>query len=631
MKKYTFLLTLLSIVNVLFLIKPVGSQSSTADLVLLDRQDQSISSLTDGDAIRLRLTLAETANAPARVAFSLDGSEPTVSECSLSKGENRCETALFPALGWYWTAGGAPRKSLSVKASVEGMGTFESAPVSVASRPVVMVHGFSSSWEAWENYLGPQGYLASQGLRGFAVGDDQVEGTMNTGRLDQPKSRTNTIAENAAILGRYIENVKKVTRAQKVDLVAHSMGGLIARYYIDRLMKEEDVAQLILLGSPMAGTQCANLPASLGFYLPAALEIQPSYVEGVFNQQITHRHGVPFYALAGIPISDAIQSPCTPVPTDLAVSFESVTAIPLKAQQMPILHMNLNLSQEVFERYVLPLLQTPPGQFASDPDPAVPGTSLQTLQFSRLYNGNIPPGSGQELVIHIDPGVTVASFALFDPSRSLAIEVRGANGNVINLNPTANGLIEVDDPSALFQLGYGFNNPKPGIWKVTLRATEKTPAAGADYALTASFKGGAALEAHTSLLLPRVGESVRLEATLSLDGKSLPVEQAQAAVRAAGEATDEIPLTQEAGHLQGDWKPGKPGLYGIEIQVTGRLPDGGPVERVSELTVEVQPEPVSFRLPAVLLIAVAGLVLVAFLGFILLVLVFWRWRNRSRS
>jgi hypothetical protein len=298
---------------------------------------------------------------------------------------------------------------------------------------------------------------------------------------------------------------------------------------------------------------------------------------------------------------------------------------------MPVLHMNLNTSQEVFEQFVKPLLQTPAGQFAFEPDPALPAASFQPLQFSRLYSGNIPSGSSQELVIHIDPGVAVASFALYDPSRSLAIEVRGASGNVITLDAAANGLIEINDPAALFQLGYGFNNPRPGAWKITLRATERTPAAGADYALTASFQGGATLATRTSVLLPQAGESVRLEATLSLDGKSLPVEQAQAAVRAAGEAVGSVPLTQEGDHWAGVWTPDKPGLYGIEIQVTGRQPDGAPVERGSELTVEVQPEPTSLRRPAILLILIACLVLIVFCGFILLGVGFWRWRIRSRS
>jgi hypothetical protein len=58
-----------------------------------------------------------------------------------------------------------------------------------------LVHGLNSDWRAWENYLGPDGYLAQAGIRGFAVGDGQVEGAMNTGRLDQPTAKTNTIRE----------------------------------------------------------------------------------------------------------------------------------------------------------------------------------------------------------------------------------------------------------------------------------------------------------------------------------------------------------------------------------------------------------------------------------------------------
>jgi pimeloyl-ACP methyl ester carboxylesterase len=306
-----------------------------------------------------------------------------------------------------------------------------------------MVHGFSSSWEAWVNYLGSSGYLAAVGVPGYAVGDGKVPGTMNTGSIPQPTGRTNTIAENAAILRDYIKGVLEITGAQKVDLLAHSMGGLISRYYIDRFM-EEEVAQLIMLGSPMGGTECANLPAALNFYLPAALEIQPLYVNGIFNPQITHRKGIAFHALAGVPIQDTIQSPCTPIPTDLAVSLESVSAIPLNLSQTSILHTELNTSEQVFREFVLPLLQTPAGDFpVRQPDPLPGSTPTKPLQFSRVFTGHIQPGEQQEVVINIEAGISLASFALYDSSRSLETLVQGASGNVLDLDPRANGLIRV--------------------------------------------------------------------------------------------------------------------------------------------------------------------------------------------
>jgi len=52
------------------------------------------------------------------------------------------------------------------------------------------------------------------------------------------------------------------------------------------------------------------------------------------------------------------------------------------------------------------------------------------------------------VTLNIDQ-VAVASFALYDPTRSLTVTVRGASGNVIALDAARNGLIEVDDPATL--------------------------------------------------------------------------------------------------------------------------------------------------------------------------------------
>jgi hypothetical protein len=53
------------------------------------------------------------------------------------------------------------------------------------------------------------------------------------------------------------------------------------------------------------------------------------------------------------------------------------------------------------------------------------------------------------VVVNIDPGISIASFALYDSSRSLDALLRGASGNIIPLDPQANGLIRVEDPSTI--------------------------------------------------------------------------------------------------------------------------------------------------------------------------------------
>ena len=566
-------------------------QPAAPEIQVLDAEGSRVDRITDGDQIRLSLALLPPSGTDRLVQFSLDGHSSPVATCALDKEEQGCQTPPFETLGWYWSDSGAASPSRSITAEVNGTAPIGPTSLHVAPRPVVMVHGFASSWEAWIRYLGPSGYLAESGLSGFAVGDGQVAGSMKTGSLTDPAERTNTIAENATALSEYIEGVKKATGAHQVDLIAHSMGGLITRYYIDRVMEAKDVAQLLMLGSPMAGTDCADLPAALGLYLPATLEIRPSYVTDVFNVDITGRHGVPFHALAGVPILEGFQAPCTDVPSDLAVSLRSVTAIPLEARQIPVLHMNLNLSEDVFREFVQPLLQTPPGGFPNEPDPPGSGAAGAPLQFSRVFTGHVAPGEEQELTVPIDSGMTLASFALYDSTRSLDVSVRGASGNTIELSPEANGLVVVRDPDTLFYLGYGFQNPRPGAWRVTLKATKSTPSTGADFALAAHFLGGAQAEAQLSAILPQVGEEVTLTASLGPPGMGIALTEAEASIRDPSGALESIELAVAGSEAGAIWTAAVPGLYGIDVSLKGTASDGMPVERTVFLALEAQAAP----------------------------------------
>lgn len=585
-------------------------QTPGPQIQVLNGDGAAVTGLTDGDMIRLRLELPEPSDTQAEVTFQLEGSTSSLPGCNIGRGRTGCETQPFNALGWYWTETGLPSPSRTLKAGVAGSPPIGTVSVQVTPRPVVMIHGFSSSWEAWVNYLGPSGYLEADGLSGFAVGDGQVGGAMNTGSLTDPRQVTNSIAENAAILGEYIEGVKQATGAQEVDLVAHSMGGLIARYYIDRVMQARDVAQLIMLGSPMAGTDCADLPASLGLYLPATLEIRPSYVDNVFNVDVTRRHGVPFQALAGVPILEGFKAPCTGVPSDLAVSLESVTAIPLLSRQMSVLHMNLNLSKEVYSEFVQPLLRAPAGGFPDDPDPIPGEANNEPLQFSRLFTGHVGPGGTQEVTVPIDTGIALASFALYDTSRSLAVTVRGASGNVIELTAEANGLVVVQDPDALFYLGYGFEDPRPGSWRVTLEATSSTPVTGADFALAAHFVGGATASARLSTFLPQIGEPVIITADLSPAAAGVAISSAQAVIRGPGGAVETVPLSVSGAQATGAWTPSVPGLYGVDVTLSATGSNGIAIERTVFLAFEAQPvEGLSAWTAALWPVAIVGLAL----------------------
>ena len=62
------------------------------------------------------------------------------------------------------------------------------------------------------------------------------------------------VAASAATLARTVGAVRAVTGAPRVHLVGHSMGGLVSRHFIEQLGGESQVASLITLASPFAGT-----------------------------------------------------------------------------------------------------------------------------------------------------------------------------------------------------------------------------------------------------------------------------------------------------------------------------------------------------------------------------------------
>lgn len=71
--------------------------------------------------------------------------------------------------------------------------------------------------------------------------------------FDFPYNWRESNVDTAISLKLKIEEVKGICGCDKVDLVAHSMGGLVARQYIQSDAYDDDVDQLIFLGTPHLG------------------------------------------------------------------------------------------------------------------------------------------------------------------------------------------------------------------------------------------------------------------------------------------------------------------------------------------------------------------------------------------
>ncbi|WP_030562274.1 esterase/lipase family protein [Streptomyces aureocirculatus] len=67
------------------------------------------------------------------------------------------------------------------------------------------------------------------------------------------------IRRAAELLGRHVEEICERTGHSRVDIVGHSLGGLIARYYAQRLGGDARVRTLVTLGTPHGGTRAVPL------------------------------------------------------------------------------------------------------------------------------------------------------------------------------------------------------------------------------------------------------------------------------------------------------------------------------------------------------------------------------------
>jgi triacylglycerol lipase len=76
---------------------------------------------------------------------------------------------------------------------------------------------------------------------------------------------TTDVRVAAASLAERVETVCEENGFERIHLIGHSMGGLIARYYVQRLVGDERVHTLVTLGTPHQGTKSAYLiPHPLG-------------------------------------------------------------------------------------------------------------------------------------------------------------------------------------------------------------------------------------------------------------------------------------------------------------------------------------------------------------------------------
>ena len=110
-------------------------------------------------------------------------------------------------------------------------------------RTIVFVHGLAANRSG---FLPLQGYLRMLGYK-----QQYAFGYRSSGSLE-------------AVALKLKREIDKRVRGGRIDIIAHSMGGLVSRFYLQRLGGARRIDRLITLGTPHQGTHAANfIPARL--------------------------------------------------------------------------------------------------------------------------------------------------------------------------------------------------------------------------------------------------------------------------------------------------------------------------------------------------------------------------------
>ncbi|MFB7736902.1 esterase/lipase family protein [Streptomyces sp. NPDC056112] len=155
-----------------------------------------------------------------------------------------------------------------------GWNNYSCKPSAAHPRPVVLVHGtFGNSVDNWLS-LAP--YLKGRGYCVFSLDYGQLPGVplfYGLGPIDK----------SAEQLSAFVDKVLAATGAAKADLVGHSQGGMMPRYYLKFLGGAAKVNALVGIAPDNHGTTLSGLTNLLP-YFPGASDLLKAATPGLADQ-----------------------------------------------------------------------------------------------------------------------------------------------------------------------------------------------------------------------------------------------------------------------------------------------------------------------------------------------------------
>jgi len=160
--------------------------------------------------------------------------------------EGECFTSYVPE-HYYNTDLGANPQSIQIIASISGTDINSTVSLNLVPVPIVFVHGYRETADVFDNL---NEFISSKGYSCTSIDYDSTLG----------------IEYGAKELELFLQKQKQEFLSQgvlvnKFDLIVHSMGGLVARYYSGskNYLKNDDINKIIFLSVPHKGSVLASI------------------------------------------------------------------------------------------------------------------------------------------------------------------------------------------------------------------------------------------------------------------------------------------------------------------------------------------------------------------------------------
>ena|GEM_PF-2675419 len=434
---------------------------------------------------------------------------------------------------------------------------------------------------------------------------------------------TPRLGENATCLERQLMDIRAQTGAEKVVLIAHSMGGLVSRAYLES-KDVRDVAQLITLGSPHTGTtymyhfcvvhpfdfaSCEMTPIGMLFFNASHYKNESVTYNLIGGNLTPGILGLNLFNLDGE--NDGVVGVNSGMGLDYPMPFEAVQGSGLTRFAIGASHSSIKIGPitdllwfpSFFNKLSgLTIDQITPtdtykcirqllgiaGGTCPSAVTALNEVHSNALVVSNNIQSNVVFGfrstptisghltAGQVITIPVPIDTNIQSnFDLTWTAGDLSLTLKNPNGITIDPAYAATHSDEVvytenTDPSSLLFANYAFNTTVLGQYILTV-STNNVGSEGTDFSLSVQVDSPRTLSIVTDQTLYPTGGIATLTAAIENAGVGLTGATVQALISKPGVVNDTVTLTDQGGGVyQGTYAlPNAPGYFSLSVIANG--------------------------------------------------------------